>query len=110
MISWKVLGGLPFVEALQSKSDKFQLTQNEITFIVIDKLWESACILEILDIVTNLTGNKSIILPNFGGKLILCHDHWLHEVASSCVDFDVLTSGWQEDLRECPDALTPSGW
>jgi hypothetical protein len=38
MISWKVLGGLPFVEAFQSKSDKFQLTQNEVTFIVIDKL------------------------------------------------------------------------
>jgi hypothetical protein len=38
MIAWKVLGGLPFVEALQSKSDKFQLAQNEITFIVIDEL------------------------------------------------------------------------
>jgi hypothetical protein len=38
MISRKILGGLPFVEALQRKSDKFELTQNEVTLVVIDKL------------------------------------------------------------------------
>jgi hypothetical protein len=61
MITGKILSSLALVQALESKRDELKLAQDQISFVVVDKL----------------SGDMSVVVPDLSSELILCDQNWL---------------------------------
>jgi hypothetical protein len=61
MIARKILSSLAFVQALESKRDELKLAQDQISFVVVDKL----------------SGDMSVVVPDLSSELVLCDQKWL---------------------------------
>jgi hypothetical protein len=71
VVSRKVLPCIPVVETFKRQCHELELRQYEIAFVMVHKLNQSSAITTTDLCVTNLAGDKGILLPYLGRKLIL---------------------------------------
>lgn len=94
------------MKALECKSHKLKLTQDEIAFVVINELQSQSKFL-CMEADTHLACDLRIILPDSSRELVLWNTQWLHEITAAQVNFNLFTSRGKQNLRKGPDSGTP---